>query len=238
MCIGSKCGVPLCRTICERIQYPPDGSSHSSKRSDSSGSTHCEIKVLDVTDRAASLLGNKVQESWGVPLVHVVFVELFGRENLHVDAKYCCESIGVSQASAYAARTGPRRGAGWVRAGSARARCVSLLMVKLARSVALCRWMHRFGTRITGLLQWISLRANPPSAVFTMTQPATLSSRSNPGPSSPQQHVRKHPASQVTPGSQRVSAAHRCARGRRRSTRRRAASTRRPCRPSSRPASP
>ena len=59
--------------------------------------THCKIKVLDVTDCATSLFGDEVQEGWRVTLVHLVLVDLLCCENLHVDAKYRCESTGISR---------------------------------------------------------------------------------------------------------------------------------------------
>ena len=94
----------LCHQICECLCTVSSGwlkpqKQRSDRIDNRSGSTHCEIKVLDVTNRAAGLFGNKIQESWGMPLVHLVFVELFGRKNLHVNAKYCCERMGVSQAT-------------------------------------------------------------------------------------------------------------------------------------------
>eukprot|EP01043_Picozoa_sp_COSAG02_P014555 COSAG02_NODE_603_length_19693_cov_3.883944_7_plen_95_part_00 len=77
-----SCGYPA-QAVAEYCSWP--------------GGTHCEIKVLDVTDLAASLFGDEVQEGWRVTLVHLVLVDLLCCENLHVDAKYRCESTGISR---------------------------------------------------------------------------------------------------------------------------------------------
>mmetsp|Transcript_36606 Transcript_36606/g.92790 ORF Transcript_36606/g.92790 Transcript_36606/m.92790 type:complete len:223 (-) Transcript_36606:245-913(-) len=58
-------------------------------------------------------------------------------------------------------------------------RCVSLLTANLARSSAVCRWMHRLGMRSSGRRTQTSCLWKAPPGWRTMTSPATESSRSN-----------------------------------------------------------